>query len=187
MSGPRRRRPGLRRQRVARAVADCFLAAALQQQPFLQAFGCVAIHAMVQPAALFRTVGLLILGCRSLARRVLRLRRNGRRHKNCQGNRERPEVNGHVRILRGRAHLRIPALPEPRPRRILAREVEVLHLRVDEMVCNVRHDIRDSAVRDNRNFLYSLKMLLEELQVSNPREVLLGFLHRSPSLQHLRE
>ena len=99
MSGPRRRRSGLRRQRVARAVADCFLAAALQQQPFLQAFGRVAIHAMVQPAALFGTLGPLILGCRPLARRGLRLRRNGRRHKNRQGNRERPEVNRHVRIL----------------------------------------------------------------------------------------
>ena len=110
MSGPRRRRSGLRRPRVARAVADCFLAAALQQQPFLQAFRRVAIHAMVQPAALFGTVGPLILGCRPLARRILRLRRNGRRHKNRQGNRERPEVNCHVRILPGcREHVDVAA------------------------------------------------------------------------------
>ena len=107
MSAPRWRRFGLRRQWVARAVADCFLAAALQQQPFLQAFRCVAIHAMIQPAALFGAVSPLTLGGRLLARRALCLRRNGRRHKNRQGKREPPEGNRHVGILRRRANLRI--------------------------------------------------------------------------------
>lgn len=63
----------------------------------------------------------------------------------------------------------IAALPEPVPRGILARGIEMLHLRVDEMVCKVRHDIRDSAIRDDRNFLDSPKMLLEEPQVSKQR------------------
>src|SRR5450759_3552139 len=63
----------------------------------------------------------------------------------------------------------IAALPEPVPCGILAREIEMLHLRVDEMVCNVRHDIRQNAIRDDRNFLDSPKMLLEEPQVSKQR------------------
>jgi hypothetical protein len=41
----------------------------------------------------------------------------------------------------------------------------MLHLRVHEMVCNVRHDIRQSAVRNDRDFLDFLKMIREELQV----------------------
>src|SRR5487761_2672321 len=60
-------------------------------------------------------------------------------------------------------------LPEPVPRGILANEIEVPHLCMDKMVCNGRHDIRESAVRDDRNFLDSLNMLFEELQVSKHR------------------
>ena len=74
-----------------------------------------------------------------------------------------------IPVMRGRTLLCVATLPEPVPRDAFAREVEVLHLRVDEMICNVRHDIRESAVRDDRNFLDSLKMLLEEPQVSKQR------------------
>src|SRR5450759_1531280 len=63
----------------------------------------------------------------------------------------------------------IAALPEPVPCGILAREIEMLHLSMDEMVCNVRHDTRDSAIRNDRNFFDSLEMQLEELQVSKQR------------------
>ena len=75
------------------------------------------------------------------------------------------------RIIRSRdrIHLCLAALPEPVPCSILTREIEMLHLRVDKMVCNVRHDARDSTIRDDRNFLDPLNMLLEELQVSKHR------------------
>jgi hypothetical protein len=43
---------------------------------------------MVQPAALFGAVRPLILGCCPVTGRILRLRRNGCRYKNRQGNRE---------------------------------------------------------------------------------------------------
>lgn len=63
----------------------------------------------------------------------------------------------------------IAALPEPVPCGVLTIKFEMLHLRVDEMICKVRHDIRESAIRDDRNFLDSPKMLLEEPQVSKQR------------------
>src|ERR1700690_1522013 len=40
---------------------------------------------------------------------------------------------------------------------------------MNEMVCNVRHDLRHRAVRNNRDFLDFRKMRLEELQVSKQR------------------
>jgi hypothetical protein len=70
---------------------------------------------------------------------------------------------------RNRTRLRVAGLPEPVPCRIFTHKFEMLHLRVDEMVCDARHDIRQGAVRDDRNFLDSLKMRLEELQVSKQR------------------
>src|SRR5258708_27980958 len=74
-------------------MADRFVARRLLQPPLLQAFGGIAIYAMVQPAAFSGTVGPLFLGCCPLIWSVLRLRRNGCRHENRQGNREHPEIS----------------------------------------------------------------------------------------------
>ena len=60
-------------------------------------------------------------------------------HMNRQGNRKHPEVDRRVSILSGRAQFGVPALLEPGPRRVFLRKLEVLHLRMDEMVCNVRY------------------------------------------------
>src|SRR5882724_12910685 len=70
-SGTRRCWSGLSRHPAARAVADRFLAAALLQEPFLQAFGRVAIHSAVQPAALFGALRPRFLGGRPVTRRIL--------------------------------------------------------------------------------------------------------------------
>ena len=64
--------------------------------------------------------------------------------------------------LRGQFHLCVAALLEPCQCGVFARNVEVLHLRMNEMVCNVRHDIRESTIRDDCNFLDSLMMLFQE-------------------------
>src|SRR5213592_2312064 len=87
-SGTRRCWSGFNRRPAARTIADRFLAAALLQQPLLQAFGRVAIHSTVQPAALFGALRPLFLGGRPVTRRILRLRHSGCRHENRQGNRE---------------------------------------------------------------------------------------------------
>src|SRR5712692_93971 len=87
-SGTRRCWSGPSRQPAARAIADRFLAASLLQQPFLQAFGRVAIHPMVQHAAFFGAVRPLLLGCRPFTRWILCLRHDGCRHENREGNRE---------------------------------------------------------------------------------------------------
>jgi hypothetical protein len=49
-----------------------------------------------------------------------------------------------VRIIRSsnRIDLRLASLIDPSHRFVLAPVVEVPHLRLDEMVCNSRHDIR---------------------------------------------
>src|SRR6266853_3135878 len=87
-SGTRRCWSGFNRRPAARTIADRFLAAALLQQPLLQAFGRVAIHSTVQPAALFGALRPLFLGGRPVTRRILRLHHSGCRHENRQGNRE---------------------------------------------------------------------------------------------------
>ena len=56
------------------------------------------------------------------------------------------------------AHCR---LAEPILYCVLAHEVKVPHLRMDEMVCNFHHDIHDGTVRDDRNYLVSLLMILK--------------------------
>src|SRR5271169_1034430 len=60
-------------------------------------------------------------------------------------------------------------LPEPVPSGSLVRGGEVLQLRVDEMVCNLRHDISNSAVRNDRNFLDFPMMFLDEVQMGEQR------------------
>lgn len=48
----------------------------------------------------------------------------------------------------------------------------MLYLRVDEMATDARHDVRENAVRDDRDLLDSPVMLLDELQVGKqPAEV----------------
>jgi hypothetical protein len=85
MLGLRWRRSGLSRPP---AIADRFLAGPFLEYPFLQTFGFVAIHDMVEPATFFGAVDPLLLGSCPVTRRILRLRRNGCRYKNRQGNRE---------------------------------------------------------------------------------------------------
>ena len=60
-------------------------------------------------------------------------------------------------------------MPEPVHCGIFAREIEVLHLRVDEMIRDVRHDVRDGAVRDDRNFSDFLEMRFQKLKVRKHR------------------
>ena len=75
--------------------------------------------------------------------------------------------------LRGRARPRAEIRLKPIPRGLLVRKVEVLHLRMDEMACDWRHDCRETAVRGDRNFLDSLMMMLDELQVGEQRAEIL--------------
>ena len=65
--------------------------------------------------------------------------------------------------LRRRQDLRRAVVAKPAPRGVLAREVEVLHLGVDEMACDVRHDGRESAIGDDSNLADALMMVLDEL------------------------
>lgn len=59
-----------------------------------------------------------------------------------------------VRIVRSRERIQlcVAALPESVQSIILTHEVEVLHLRVDNMLCNIRNDIRQGTVRDDATF-----------------------------------
>src|SRR5487761_2040839 len=65
-----------------------------------------------------------------------------------------PEVNHHVRILRGRAHLGVPALLEPGRRRVLVRKAVVLEYRISSirsMCSGVRYPPHSVYARSNFN------------------------------------
>src|SRR5471030_296562 len=72
--------------------------------------------------------------------------------------------------LRGRTHLRAVVVREPVPRSIIiVSVVEVFHLRVDEMICNERHDRCEATVSDDCDLLDVPVPLLDDLQPGEQR------------------
>ena len=65
--------------------------------------------------------------------------------------------------------LGVVAFPEPAPCSVFARQIEMLHLGMDKMACDIRYDIRDSTVCNDRHFFNPVQVLLEKLQMGQQR------------------
>ena len=73
------------------------------------------------------------------------------------------------RLARVMTSSRAAACHQPVPRGLLVREIEMFHLRVEEIIGDPGHDRRDSAVRDDGDFFDSVVIQSDELEMRDER------------------